>query len=187
MQNADISLVGYQGRSSLHTWGQICFRSQPIHGKQFSSTWVWDQCVWTRWNQPHSPPINTPQPSFFAVYFVIGAFLGSLALFSASSLRSILFPTKIFGALGTHSSNSGNHCIRVDVPFSLHSRMMEDQQLKMRWGIHRNEDMLRVAVYYIILVLLYPYITHKKYHSPRFTIFPSTFKVVAKLSNTVGS
>lgn len=46
---------------------------------------------------------------FRAVSLAIGAVFGSLFVFSASSLRSILFPTKILGALGTHSSSSGNH------------------------------------------------------------------------------
>ncbi len=55
--------------------------------------------------------LNSYSTTFLAVSLVMGAFFGSVMSLEAASLRSILFPTKIFTAPGTAASISGYHYI----------------------------------------------------------------------------
>lgn len=124
---------------------------------------------------------------FLAVYLAIGALFGSLLFFYAYSLKSILFPTKIFGALGTQSSSSGNHFLQniiylflcVQERRRINNRKTNNKHIAMRI-CQRSQSVV------LFLSCCIPRLS-TKYHKPRLTIFPSTLIVVAKLSNTVGS
>lgn len=78
----------------------------------------------------------------------MGAVLGSLHFFWYSSRRSILLPTKILGADGTHSSSYGNHYIEHTDTFFLAFKkeggsMTEKHIIKTsQWGYARGLNRL---------------------------------------------
>lgn len=93
-----------------------------------------------------------------AVSLVIGADLGSLAALVADSLRSILFPTKIFIAEGTTFSISGYHWIIQTLPFFLHWWRTMAQWQKTQSKRHQFQDRPEASSDRTIPVLRYPYI-----------------------------
>lgn len=84
--------------------------------------------------------LNSSSITFRAVSFIMGASLGSFFITAYSSLKSILFPTKILGTLPTFSCSSGYHLVWAEVLFCVHWRRKKARWLRRRWGRHRNWD-----------------------------------------------